>query len=107
MESLVTSSQPLEKITINKEPEWIWALVGNIVEEHEYGPEHEIRKGTKHFRPGTKVFLSKWGYDNGIPVIGHPRHGKKYITVFVRYNQIENYRLQKVYKPEILKMWCQ
>lgn len=94
----------IETINNREQSEWVWALVGNIVEEHKYGPEHEVRKGTKHFGPGTKVFLSKYGYDSGIPVIGHPRHGKNYITVFVKYDQIENYRLQKVYKPEILKI---
>lgn len=104
MEQEVKSLQSIGITYKTEEPEWVWALVGNIVEEHEYGPDHEIRKGTKHFAPGTKVFLSKYGYDNGIPVIGHPRHGKNYITVFVKYNQIENHRLQKVYKPEILKI---
>ena len=45
------------------EPEWVWGLIGNIVEEHEYGEAHEIRRGTKQFRAGTKVFLScsHWG----------------------------------------------
>lgn len=104
MEEDIKSFQSTGITYKTEEPEWVWALAGNIVEEHKYGPEHEIRKGTKHFGPGTKVFLSRWGYDNGIPVIGHPRHGKKYITVFVRYNQIENFRLQKIYKPEILKI---
>lgn len=27
------------------EPEWRWCLVGNIIDEHEYGEDHEIRHG--------------------------------------------------------------
>ena len=30
--------------------EWCWALVGNIVDKHEYGENHEIRYGTRKFR---------------------------------------------------------
>ncbi len=29
------------------EQEWRWCLVGNIVGEHEYGEDHELRCGTK------------------------------------------------------------
>ena len=30
--------------------EWGWALVGNIVDKHEYGENHEIRDGTRKCR---------------------------------------------------------
>lgn len=40
------------------EPEWQWCLVGNIVNEHEYGESHEIRHGNKQFRQGAKVFVN-------------------------------------------------
>ena len=88
---------------------WCWCLVGNIVQEHEYGEEHEIKQGTRHFSRGTKVFLApvQWGdgYEN-VVVIGLPRHRNKYIEVITRYIYIENYRMKKIYKPEILKRMC-
>ena len=40
------------------EHEWRWCLVGTIVETPEFGEEHEIRHGTKHFPPGAKVFIN-------------------------------------------------
>lgn len=40
------------------EQEWQWCLVGNIVGEHEHGEAHELRYGTKQFRPGAKVFVN-------------------------------------------------
>jgi hypothetical protein len=33
-----------------------WCLVGNIVEEHRFGESKELRRGSKHFTPGTKVY---------------------------------------------------
>ena len=88
---------------------WCWCLVGNIVREHEYGEQREIRFGTKQFSRGTKVFLApaQWGdgYEN-IVVIGLPRYGNRYIEVITRFKYIEHFRIQKVYKPAILKRMC-
>lgn len=88
---------------------WCWCLVGNIVQEHEYGEEHEIKLGTKQFSRGTKVFLApaQWGdgYEK-IVVIGLPRYGKKYIEVVTNSKYIENFRIKKVYNPTILKRMC-
>lgn len=87
-----------------------WCLVGNIVQEHEYGEEHEIKYGTKQFSRGTKVFVGPIpfaGYGNEKSVvIGLPRYGNKYIEVITRSKYIENYRMKKVYKPAILKRMC-
>ena len=89
-----------------QEPEWVWGLIGNIVEEHEYGEDHEIRRGTKQFSAGTKVFLScsHWGdgYEN-VNVIGKARNSRRYIQVVMRRKCITNFRMQKVYKPVVLE----
>ena len=94
---------------INQGHTWCWCLVGNIAEQHEYGEEHEIKYGTKHFSRGTKVYLApaQWGdgYEN-IVVIGMPRHQKKFIEVITRSKYIENYRMQKVFQPAVLKKMC-
>ncbi len=88
---------------------WCWCLVGNVIQEHEYGEEHEIKYGTKHFSRGTKVYLApvQWGdgYES-IVVIGLSRYKKKYIEVITRSAYIENFRLKKVYSPTILKRMC-
>ena len=39
------------------EQEWQWCLVGNIVEKHEYGEEHIIKRGNKQFRPNSKALF--------------------------------------------------
>lgn len=88
---------------------WSWCLVGNIVRNHVFGENREIKCGTKQFSSGTKVFLApaQWGdgYKN-IVVIGLPRRGNKYIEIVTRSAYIENYRIQKVYKPAILELMC-
>ncbi len=36
--------------------DFMWSLVGNVINEHEFREEKEIRRGSKHFSPGTKVY---------------------------------------------------
>ena len=89
-----------------QEQEFKYCLVGNIVQEREYGENHEIVKGTKAFRPGTKVYVSPMFCGDGGEnryVIGLSRH-KKYIKIVTEIKFIENFRFQKVYKPVVLKL---
>ncbi len=82
-----------------------WCLVGNIKETHEYGEQHEIKYGTKHFSGGTKVYIAPAQWGDGfekVVVIGKPRHGSKLIEIVMPSERIENFRLKKVYKPEVL-----
>lgn len=89
-----------------EQPEWVWGLVGNIVDEHPYGQDKRIVRGTKHFSPGTKVYCLKscWGdgYES-IPVIGRNRKGKL-IEIVMRRNLIENFRLKKIFSPSVIEM---
>jgi hypothetical protein len=89
------------------EIEWIWCLVGNVVDEYEWGEDKVIRKGTKQFPPGAKLycFPSLWGdgYEN-IKVIGKPRRSARLITIVMRSALVTNWRLQKVYDPQIISL---
>ena len=91
---------------IIKEQEWQWCLVGNIVEKHEYGEEHEIKYGNKQFRPNAKVYINLiyggMGHEH-ILVIGVPRHSSNYIEVVIARKNVCNFRVQKVFKPAVLK----
>ncbi len=86
--------------------QWCWCLVGNIVESHEYGEDHEIKTGTKQFMPGAKIYLApiQWGdgYEN-IVVIGKPRHRRGLIEIVMHRKYITDYRLQKVFQPAVLE----
>ncbi|MBR1823587.1 MAG: hypothetical protein IJ779_05080 [Ruminococcus sp.] len=90
----------------NTEQEWRWCLVGNIVETHILGEEHEIMHGTKHFRPNAKVYiaLAYPGMGNErVRVIGIPRHLRDYIEIAISRQYICNFRLQKVFSPAVLR----
>lgn len=88
------------------QPEWVWGLVGNIVDEHPYGQDKRIVRGTRHFKPGTKVYCLKTHWGDGyesIPVIGRNRKGKL-IEIVMRGDLIENFRLKKVFSPSVIEM---
>ena len=85
--------------------DWRWCLVGNIVDRRIYGQEHEVKYGTKHFSPGTKVYIAphQWG-DGGenLVVLGNPRHKKGLIECVIRSDYICNWRLKKIYPSLVL-----
>jgi hypothetical protein len=88
----------------NREVEFIWCLVGNIIGEHPVGENKAIKRGTKHFSSGTKVycFPPKWGdgYEK-IYVIGRPRQSLRFIKVIIKSEFVTNWRMQKVYSNHI------
>lgn len=84
-----------------------WCLVGNIIEERPYGPGgQEVRRGTKHFAPGTKVYClpAQWGdgYEQ-ILVIGRHRGSKKWVTMVISSDWVTNWRAKLVYEPAVLR----
>jgi hypothetical protein len=82
---------------------FIYCLVGNIVDRHVAGSTLGVRRGTKQFAPGAKVycFPPTSGGDR-IQVIGKPRKKKGLITVYMRPEFIKNWRLQKVYDSYVI-----
>ena len=84
--------------------EFEWCIVGNIVNEHYWGENKEIKKGSKQFPPGAKVYcMPEFGgtAHESIRVIGKPRKQKRLITIVMRTKLIKNFRIQKVYHPKI------
>lgn len=83
-----------------------WCLVGNVVEEHPFGEAREIRRGSKHFSPGTKVYClpPQWGdgYEKVIAV-GLARGSRRWITVVMPTALITNWRAKVVYKPAVVR----
>lgn len=101
-----SKEKPKVEKQIQEQPEWVWGLVGNIVDEHPYGKDKKIVRGTKHFKPGTKVYCLKTHWGDGyesIPVIGRNRKGKL-IEIVMRRDLIENFRMKKVFSPSVIKM---
>jgi acylphosphatase len=87
------------------EIEFVYCLVGNIVDKHLAGVNLGIRRGTKQFAPNTKVYCfpnyMSDGYEKVI-VMGKPRKKRGLIKVVVKSKFIKNWRLAKVYEPQII-----
>ena len=83
-----------------------WCLVGNVVEEHACGESKEIRRGSKHFTPGTKVYClpPQWGdgYEK-VVAVGIARGSRRWITVVMSADLITNWRAKAVYEPAVLR----
>jgi hypothetical protein len=79
-----------------------WCLVGNVVEAHAFGEAKEIRRGSKHFTPGTKVYClpTQWGdgYEKVIAV-GIARGLRRWITVVMSTDLITNWRRRSCTSP--------
>lgn len=84
---------------------WRFCAVGNIIAQHP-GEDGKVLYGTKKFSGGTKVYIDDrtWGLNDGkISVIGLNRF-KHYEIDSVDVALIENVRLQRVFKPTVLKI---
>ncbi len=93
--------------TASEDSSFIWCLVGSVIDEHfEEGEEKILRKGTKHFRSGTKVycFPPKGGILDKVKVLGKHRKTKRTICVVMPSDHIVDWQIQKVSQPYILKM---
>jgi hypothetical protein len=83
-----------------------WCVVANVVRERLHGSEGEVRHGTKHFSPGTKVYLvlAYWGIGGEtVKVLGLGRKPRRWITVDVRARVLENWRAKVIYEPAVLR----
>lgn len=83
-----------------------WGVVGNVVVERLHGVEGEVRRGTKHFSPGTKVYLvdAHWGMGGEtVTVLGLARRPKRWISVDVSARVLENWRAKPIHDPAVLR----
>src|SRR5947209_388254 len=48
------------RVTVGPQPAPVWCIVANVADERGAGPGGQQRwRGTKHFTPGTKVYVLK------------------------------------------------
>ena len=83
-------------------PEWVWCLTAEVRDENKIGKDKRVVHGTRHFSPGTKVFLHPPNWDERVAAIGIPRYTDKYIRVVMDVRKLEHFALEKVSDPEIV-----
>jgi hypothetical protein len=85
----------------------VWCVVANVVHERPYGPGGCIlRRGTKHFAPGTKVHVVEyfWGTaGERVTVVGRHRRSKRFVTLSMDSNHLANWRAELVYSPHVIE----
>lgn len=89
----------------NEGKEYSECVVGNIIGNHYFGEDKEIRNGIKTLRAGAKVYcVFKYGGGGHerIVVMGLPRKSHQMIEIVIRTAYVKNFRVQKVYNPKIL-----
>ena len=90
---------------MNTNIDWRFCAVGNIKTQHT-DENGKILYGTKAFSGGTKVYIddkTQGSNDGCVSVIGLNRFGR-YAVECIPLNLIENVRLQRIYKPTVLKI---
>jgi hypothetical protein len=85
----------------------VWCVAANVLNERPYGPGGaEIRRGTKHFAPGAKVYVFDFFWGMGgeqVTVVGRHRKSRRYITLVMRATHLANWRAELAYSPHVIK----
>jgi len=88
----------------------VWCPVANMTEQRSYGPGgQEIRRGSKHFAPGAKLYCYPPLWGDGykqIQVVGRHRGSHGYVKMIVRSDWLTNWRVRLVYSPHVIRqLW--
>lgn len=81
---------------------WTWCLTATVRAENVIGEDKRLVRGTRHFRPGTKVFLHPPNWEDRVAAIGIPRYTNKYVRIVMSVRKLEHFSLEKVSDPELV-----
>ena len=78
-----------------------WVVVVNVVTERMWGENREIRTGTKHFRPGAKIYVRQ-SKDESAVIVGRHRASAQWMQIWIPTRHLFNPRVELVYSPGVL-----
>ncbi len=85
----------------------VWCVAANVVNERPYGPGGaEVRRGTRHFAPGAKVYVFHFFWGMGgeqVTVVGRHRKSRRFITLIMPAAHLANWRAELVYSPNVIR----
>ena len=87
----------------------VWCPRATLCVERAFGPGgKEIRRGSKHFAPGARIYLRRvMGYPDDVPdveVVGRHRATHRYVRMIIRASWLENWRTDLVYSPQAIRL---
>jgi hypothetical protein len=81
----------------------IWCPVANVAEQIQFGAQETLRRGTKHFAAGAKVYCRLiYGGGESVEVVGHHRRSHRYITIVIQAKYLTRWRSELVYSPHVI-----
>lgn len=79
-----------------------WCLTARVKDRNTIGEDHRLVHGTRHFAPGTKVWLHCPNWDGRVGAIGVPRYSEKLVRVVMDLGKLEDFGVEMVRDKEIL-----
>lgn len=79
-----------------------WCLTARVKDKNTIGEDHRVVRGTRHFAPGTKVWLHDPNWDGRVGAIGVPRYSNKLTRIVMDVRKLENFNIEMVCDREIL-----
>lgn len=85
-----------------------WCLVANVARETARGEAGlDIRRGTRHFAAGTKLWIPRPRWDPGhgrLQAVGHHRGSpRRFVSMVVRREDLENFRAKGIYNERLIR----
>ena len=83
-------------------PRCLWGVAANVIDENVYGENKVVRHGTKYFRANQRVYCFPANWSDGgerLYVVGRRRGNHGLICVIMPVEQLENFRVKKIYSP--------
>lgn len=80
-------------------------MIANVVDERPAGEGGErTARGTKHFRPGTKVYVFGLyaGMCDSVVVVGRHRGSNRYVRMTIKAHYLTEFRPKVVHSPGVL-----
>lgn len=87
----------------------VWCPRATLCDERAFGPDgKEIRRGSKHFAPGARIYLRRvMGYPDDVPdveVVGRYRATHRYVRMIIRASWLGSWRADLVYSPQAIRL---
>ena len=79
-----------------------YGIIANIKKDLYTDEEGMLRRGTKAFPAGRKVYLSRYINEDGVLCLGLNRFKSRYTKSNVPWNMIENVRCTKIFNTRAL-----
>lgn len=88
-------------------PAWCWGLAADVIGSHSIGTLGTSVPGSRHFAPGTKVWVASRIYwdlsSERRKVVGIPKYCDHLVAVIMRDDYLTDFRLERIEDPDVVR----